>query len=277
MESSEFTAELPASHYTANPSISHITQVLNFSNCWVTPQLFGIQTSDFLRLSESLYPSKGCPYSEYYEFNGLFVRYLFTVSKSYNSSPYTRYNGLHLLQMCVKADKEIDMQLTGLVCLLLSSKFYDKEPIDIDLLFKASQGCYSMPQFIEKEKEILTLIDYNVHRPGYLYDKILLYYHIVTPLIPSAKSLEYFQLCVDLCDLLHECPFWKFLKKYALGLLAAAVLHSGLVISIKAEGKFPVTVRLSKVSGFSEDEIRLLSKKILKHSLGKEIYDNYDF
>ena len=264
-----------ASKPSCNPSIENINQVLKFSNCWVTPQLYGIQTSDFLKQSENVYSSKGYPYSDYYELNELLIRYFFTISKSYG--PYTRYNALHLLQMFLKVNREIDIQLTGLVCLLLSSKFYDKEPMNMEFLFKVSQGYYSMPQLIEKENEVLTLIEYNVHRPGYLYDKILLYYHIITPLIPSLKSLQYFQLCTNICDLLHECSFGKFLKKYAVGLLAAGVLHSGLVICVKAEGKFPMTVRLSKISGFTEDEIKLLSKKILKHCLGKEIYEKYDF
>eukprot|EP01022_Parablepharisma_sp_SALTPOND_P031788 TRINITY_DN816_c0_g1_i1.p1 TRINITY_DN816_c0_g1~~TRINITY_DN816_c0_g1_i1.p1 ORF type:complete len:272 (-),score=22.34 TRINITY_DN816_c0_g1_i1:145-960(-) len=270
MDQDETTNEL------SNVQIDPIAQVINFSSCWVTPQLFGIQVSEFLKPSERAYSSKAFPYIYYYEVNGLLIRYLFTIAKNNRSIPYTRYNALHLLQKCLNQTKDTDIQLTGLTCLLISSKFYDKNPVSIELLFKKSQGHYSTPQFIEKEREVLNLIDYNVHNPQFLYEKIVLYFHILTPLIPPTKLDGYYKICVDLCDLLHECPFRKFLKKYPVGLLAAATLQAGLMVATRSEGKFPATARLSALIGFHEGEIRALAKRIIKYALGKEMYEKYD-
>ena len=261
---------------TSGTHSNPISQVLGFPSCWVIPHYHGIQTSEFLKSSEDAAGIATFSYSQYTELNGLLIRYMFTIAHENGSSPYTRYAALHLLQSCLAFGELADIQLTALVSLLVTSKFYDHRPITIDFLHKKSLGHYSTPQLTSQEAEILRMVEYNVHRPEFVYDKIVLYFHLITPLIPSQFEQKYFALCMDLCDLLHEYPAHKFLKRYGLGLLASGVMQAALVVATKADGKFPVTVRLAAVTGNSDSQIRALGKKIVKYALGKEMCSRYD-
>ncbi len=254
-----------------------ITQIISFPSFWVTPSYCGIQVSEFVKTSEAEFPATSFPYAGYVEVNGLVIRYLFSIAKENRSLPATRYNALHLLQHCISRNPEDeDVQLTALVCLLVSSKFHDKHPLSIATLSKKSLGHYSTPQFLAREQAVLKMLDYNVNRPEFLYDKIALYLSMTCPLIPPGNMRQFHELCTDLCDLLHEYPLGKFLKKYSVGLLAAGVIQTALMVATKSEGKLPATARLATIIGRADSQIRQLAKKMLKYALGKDMYAKYD-
>jgi hypothetical protein len=253
-----------------------LTQPWGMPSCWVVPDFYGVQVSDFLKTSEKLCPSHSYPYADYFELNGLLIRYLFTIAKDCNCCPPTRYSTLQLLQRCLAINKETDVQLTALACFLISSKFYDVRAVTIQQLIIKSLGRYTTSQFIAKEAEVLELLDYNVHQPSYLYDKVVIYVCMLQPYLPEHIMKVYYELCVTICDLLHEPSSHKFLKRHSIGLLAAAVAQTVLLLLTKCDAQLPITLRLALISHCSVSEVCSVAKRILKFVLGRDIADQYE-
>jgi hypothetical protein len=160
---------------------------------------------------------------------------------------------------------------------------YDVRPLTISSLHKFSAHSYNNFQILQMEKVLLSVVEYDLFvRDNLLVDRVGLFLETVRFLIDEEDYLKFCDLCFSISNLTLENM--KLHKENSLQLLACSIIQAALLISTKKDGKLPITIKcisyyeiVSLTAQVKVDDILNLSKKIVKHCLGKDIYRKYTF
>ena len=160
---------------------------------------------------------------------------------------------------------------------------YDIKPLNLSTLHKFSAYSYNNHQILEMEKKLMSIIEYDLFvRDNLIIDRVGLFLESIRPLIDENDYENFCNLCLKITNLLFENI--SFLKDNQLPIMACSIIQAGLLISTKKDGKLPITIKrnfmfelVSVIAQVKVEEILALSKKIVKHCLGKEIYKKFTF
>lgn len=175
--------------------------------------------------------------------------------------------------------KKEDGFVIALICLLLSSKMYETDHLNIDIIHRYTNHNYSSPQLFFFENTILELLDYDLlsYDQWPIKTSLSVSLFLVRPLLSSQKFLLLmntseiiFQMVISEEEAITE------IFKEEENLVSAAIIFGALIVLTQSVGKFPPILRLQHTFFFSEDNLRLLTKKIMKIALGKEFYSSLD-
>ena len=160
---------------------------------------------------------------------------------------------------------------------------YDILPLNLSVLHKFSAYSYNNHQILEMEKKLMSVIEYDLFvRDNLIVDRVGLFLESIRYLVDEKDYEKFCSLCFNITNLVFENI--SILKENGLQLSACSIIQAGLLISTKKDGKLPITIKcilmLYKVSVIAQvkvEDILAVSKKIVKHCLGKEIYKKFTF
>lgn len=211
--------------------------------------------------------------------NKVFLDFIFNFCQISFLSTETAESSILIFDYYLQNDNnynKFDFQLIAMTCIFICSKFFDVHPISLDLLHKISDHTYNNKMILSCEKYLLNFLNYNIFiRDCLIIDRVGVFYENLKNFFDKKDINFFWELCKEICNLLYEDI--NFIKKFDINLLAAGIIQAAVVISIKREGKLPLTIKLSMLSGFKDLDILKLSKKIIKFVLGKEVYKQYNF
>ena len=259
--------------------MSKSLQIFRIKSCWPTTFLNGIPLSDMLNPENRIQ-------TKYDSFNKSSVTldlpiidFIFNFCEVAKLSSETSESSLILFDYYMSHEKNLtkfDFQLVAMTCIFLSSKICDIRPLSLSILHKISDHIYNNSMVLNCEKYLLNLFDFDIFiRDNLLIDRVGLYLENIRNFMDENDFIKFTFLCENLVNLIFED--YKIIKMYDLDLLSSSLIQAGFVIGTKREGKLPITIKLSIISGVNEDEMIKLSKKIIKFVLGKDIYKQFNF
>lgn len=140
------------------------------------------------------------------------------------------------------------LQLAGIVCLFLASKFEDIYPPDLKECLFVTENSYSKEEFIEIEGEILNFLEFNIKMPT-----SLTFLERFKMLLNADKRMYFLsRYLIEL--VLLDC---KFLRYSASNVAASALYLSGKILKKEYWNNI-----ISKESKFNENEVRMCSKEM---------------
>lgn len=96
--------------------------------------------------------------------------------------------------------------------------------------------------------------------------------------IIDEKYLElFYNLCEEIVEISFQSKSLTLLSKSNLTLLAAAIVNSSFIIITKVSGNNILLIRLCSIASLEKDEVREVTHKVLKNTLGKELYQRFEF
>ena len=127
-------------------------------------------------------------------------------------------------------------------CILVSSKMYDVKPLSLSTLHKISAFVYNNQMVLNSEKILLKVLNYDVLvRDHLIIDRVGLLLENVKFLLDERDYSKFADLCFKVCDLALEDT--SLVKENDQNLLSASIIQACIVISVRREGKLPITVR----------------------------------
>ena len=69
----------------------------------------------------------------------------------------------------------------------------------------------------------------------------------------------------------------KLIRNYGIEFLSVGIIQGAFMMCSMEEGKTPLLLKISVLSGFKEEEICLGAKKIVKSVLGSDVYKMFNF
>lgn len=253
-------------------------EIYKIPACWPTSFFHGIPLSDMLN-KENFYDKK---YNTFYlsknTLNPILIDFIFQFSSIANLSKETPEAALILFDFYLSREKEFkhDIQLIAMTCILICSKMFDVNPLSLNTLHRISTHVYNNAMVLNCETYLLRLINFDVFvRDNLLTDRVGLYLENVRCFFEKEDFNVFVDLCFKISALIHE--EMKLRKCIGFNLLCVSIIQAALVIATKRDGVLPLTIKLCIISGVNQEDVMKVSKKIIKHSIGKEIYKQYNF
>lgn len=259
--------------------MSKSLQIFRIKSCWPTTFINGIPLSDMLNPENRIETKYDSFNKSTIKLDVPLIDFIFNFCEVAKLSSETAHSTLILFDYYMGHEKNLkkfDFQLVVMTCIFLCSKMWDIRPISLSILHKISDHIYNNSMVLNCEKYLLNLFNFDIFiRDNLLIDRVGLYLENIRNFMEENDFVKFTLLCENLVNLIFED--YKIIKKYNLDLLSASLIQAGFVIGTKREGKLPITIKLSIISGVDENEMMKLSKKIIKFVLGKEIYKQFNF
>lgn len=254
-------------------------EIYKIPACWPTTFINGIPVSDML-LKENLMDKKyKCFQSFNIKLDQTLIDFIFQFCHISNLSQETAQASIIVFEYYANHSVDLskfDMELVAMTSILLCSKMFDVKPLTLNTLHRISAHVYNNSMVLNCEIYILKIIDFDLFlRDNLLVDKIGLYLESIRLLLKEDDFKKFSSLCFKISNLIYED--FRLIKGIEFNLLCASIIQAGLVIATKREGKLPVTIKVSIVSGCQEENILKCAKKIIKHCLGKNVYKQFNF
>ncbi|KAL4473767.1 hypothetical protein ABPG74_022631 [Tetrahymena malaccensis] len=192
---------------------------------WPVPSLFGIKVTEFLKhnLNEKLH-------EEYVKKSNInipaeLIAYIFQCSELLEVETIVHFHSIHLFHFYLERNPQelkSDLQLVCLVCLMLSSKLYEKCQICADNIIYISNYSYTKQDILKTENKILTSFNFQITlRDELLIDKVMIFLKLLEPLAASNTLEVFMKLSVQLIEALYED--FLYIKNFPdMNLLAAS-------------------------------------------------------
>lgn len=126
---------------------------------------------------------------------------------------------------------------------------FDVKPLSLSTLHKISAFVYNTQMVLNSEKIILKVLNYDVLvRDNLIIDRVGLLLENVKFLMDEKDYIKFTNLCFKVSDLIMEDA--SLVKENDQNLLCAALIQACIVISVRREGKLPITVRCIHILNF---------------------------
>ncbi len=123
---------------------------------------------------------------------------------------------------------------------------FDVKPLSLSTLHRISAYFYNNTMILDSEKIVLKVVNYDLFvRDHLIVDKLGLYLESIRFLVNSSDFEKFKDLCFKLSDLVFE--EYELVKANSLNLLCSGLIQAALVISVRREGKLPITIRCKKI------------------------------
>ena len=254
-------------------------EIYKIPACWPTSFFNGIPLTDFLHKDNYLNQKYITFQKSTTKLDPTLIDFIFQFCQVSNLSSETAQASLIAFDYYINHTTELTkfgLQLSAMTCILVCSKMFDVNPLSLNSLHRISSHIYNNAMVLKCEHFILKVLNYDLFiRDNLVLDRVGLFLENVRSFFEENDFKKFTELCFKMSDLLFEDA--RIVKTTEFNLLCAGVIQAALVIATKREGKLPVTIKICIISGTKEDDVMKISKKIIKHCLGKQIYKQFNF
>ena len=254
-------------------------EIYKIPACWPTTFFNGIPLTDLTPKQMTLDDKTKILKTSATKIDITLLDFIFQFCKIPNLSRETAQAAVIIFNYYISTEKNLekyDLQLVAMTCILICSKMYDVKPISLNLLHTLSAHVYNNAMVLNCESYLLKLLDYDIFiRDSLICDRVGVFLENIRSFFEDEEFNNFSNLCLEITDLLFADL--NFFKVFDFNLLCASVIQAGIVIATKREGKLPITIKISVISGTNVDDIMKVSKKIIKHCLGREVYKQFNF
>jgi hypothetical protein len=248
-------------------------------SCWPTKLINGIP------LSELMYP-KNLIMSKYKDvikdsviLDSDLLDFIFYLTDNQNLSLETAEASVIVLHYYLKnsqSPNKYNLQLLTMVSIFICSKIFDVRRFSLGHFHQISEHKYNNKMVLKCEAEILKTLNYDLFiRDNTINNKVCLYLETIRDFFENKDFLILKETTEEFIKLLYEDM--KLIKNYDIDFLSVSIIQAAFMMCSMEEGKTPLLLKLALLSGFKEEEICIISKKIIKNVLGNEIYKMFNF
>ena len=248
-------------------------------SCWPTKLINGIP------LSELMYP-KNLIMSKYKDvikdsiiLDSDLLDFIFYLTDNQNLSLETAEASVIVLHYYLKnsqSPNKYNIQLLTMVSIFICSKIFDVRRFSLGHFHQISEHKYNNKMVLKCEAEILKTLNYDLFiRDNTINNKVCLYLETIRDFFENKDFLILKETTEEFIKLLYEDM--KLIKNYDIDFLSVSIIQAAFMMCSMEEGKTPLLLKLALLSGFKEEEICIISKKIIKNVLGNEIYKMFNF
>ncbi|KAL4504072.1 hypothetical protein ABPG72_022702 [Tetrahymena utriculariae] len=239
---------------------------------WPVPSFYGIKVTEFLKhnLNEKRH-------EEYVKKSNInipadLIAYIFQCSELLEVETIVHFHSIHLFHFYLERNPQelkSDLQLVCLVCLMLSSKLYEKCQICADNIIYISNYSYT--------KQVLTSFNFQITlRDELLIDKVMIFLKLLEPLAVSNTLEAFMKLSIQLIESLYQD--FLYIKNFPdINLLATSIIQCASVLLTKHTGTMPIILRLSSLIKQNHLTVLQVSHQIFKKILKKEFMKGFSF
>ncbi|EAR92319.3 amine-terminal domain cyclin (macronuclear) [Tetrahymena thermophila SB210] len=247
---------------------------------WSVPSLFGIKVTEFLKhnLNEKRH-------EEYVKKSNInipadLIAYIFQCSELLEVETIVHFHSIHLFHFYLERNPhelKSDLQLVCLVCLMLSSKLYEKCQICADNIIYISNYSYTKQDILKTENKILTSFNFQITlRDELLVDKVMIFLKLLDPLVASNTLEVFIKISIQLIEALYED--FLYIKNFPdMNLLSASIIQCASVLLTRHTGNMPIILRLSSLIKQNQLTVLQVSHQIFKKILKKEFMKGFSF
>ena len=248
-------------------------------SCWPTKLIYNIPLYEMM-LSKNLINSKyKNTINNSIEIDKDLLDFIFNLVDLENLSLETAEATIIILQYYMKNSKnpnKYNIQLITMVSIFLCSKMFDVNHFSLSHFHKISEHKYNNKIIFKCEEDILKTIDYDLFlRDNTIINKIYLYLETVRDYFEEKDFLTLKETTEQFLQLIYLDM--KIIKNYDLDFISVSIIQAAFMMCTMEEGKTPLLFKLSLLSDIKEDNICLLAKKIVKISLGSDVYKMFNF
>jgi hypothetical protein len=247
-------------------------------SCWPTKLINGIP------LSELMYP-KNLIMSKYKDvikdsviLDSDLLDFIFYLTDNQNLSLETAEASVIVLHYYLKnsqSPNKYNLQLLTMVSIFICSKIFDVRRFSLGHFHQISEHKYNNKMVLKCEAEILKTLNYDLFiRDNTINNKVCLYLETIRDFFENKDFLILKETTEEFIKLLYEDM--KLIKNYDIDFLSVSIIQAAFMMCSMEEGKTPLLLKLALLSGFKEEEICIISKKIIKNVLGNEIYKMFN-
>ena len=248
-------------------------------SCWPTKLINGIP------LSELMYP-KNLIISKYKNainnsvtLDSDLLDFIFYLTDNQNLSLETAESSVIVLHYYLKNTQnpnKYTLQLLTMVSIFICSKIFDVRRFSLGHFHQISEHKYNNKMVLKCEADILKTLNYDLFtRDNTINNKVCLYLETIKDFFENKDFLILKETTEEFIKLLYEDM--KLIKNYDIDFLSVSIIQAAFMMCSMEEGKTPLLLKLALLSGFKEEEISIISKKIIKNVLGNEIYKMFNF
>ena len=248
-------------------------------SCWPTKLINGIPLSEIM-YKKNLITSK---YKDILK-NSIILDpdildFIFYLVDNQNLSLETAEASVIVILYYLKNSKnpnKYHIQLLTMVSVFICSKVFDIKRFTLGHFHQISEHKYNNKMVLKCEAEILRTLNYDLFiRDNTIVNKVYLYLETVRDFFENKDFLIVKDTTEEFIKLLYEDM--KLIRNYKIDFLSVSIIQAVFMMCSMEEGKTPLLLKLALLSGFKEEEICILSKKIIKNVLGTEIYKMFNF
>ena len=248
-------------------------------SCWPTKLINGIP------LSELMYP-QNLIISKYKDvinnsvtLDSDLLDFIFYLTDNQNLSLETAESSVLVLLYYLKNTQnpnKYNLQLLTMVSIFICSKIFDVRRFSLSHFHQISEHKYNNKMVLKCEADILKTLNYDLFmRDNTINNKVCLYLETIRDFFENKDFLILKETTEEFIKLLYEDM--KLIKNYDNDFLSVSIIQAAFMMCSMEEGKTPLLLKLALLSGFKEEEISIISKKIIKNVLGNEIYKMFNF
>ena len=183
---------------------------------------------------------------------------------------------LHYYLKNIQNPNKYNLQLLTMVSIFICSKIFDVRRFSLSHFHQISEHKYNNKMVLKCEADILKTLNYDLFmRDNTINNKVCLYLETIRDFFENKDFLILKETTEEFIKLLYEDM--KLIKNYDIDFLSVSIIQAAFMMCSMEEGKTPLLLKLALLSGFKEEEISIISKKIIKNVLGNEIYKMFNF
>ena len=207
------------------------------------------------------------------------IDFIFFLTDNQNLSLETAESSVIILQYFLKNAKNVskyNLQLITMVSVFICSKIFDIKRFTLAHLHQISEYKYNNRMVFKCEFDILKTLDYDIFlRDNTLVNKVGLYLETIRDFFETKDFDILEETTHQFIQLLYSDL--KMIKNYGIDFLSVGIIQAAFMMCSMEEGKTPLLLKISLLSGYKEEEICLGAKKIIKSVLGNEVYKMFNF
>ena len=260
-------------------SDTHFLELHKIRSCWPTKLIYGIPLSELMLKKNSISSKYKNVLKNSVNLDPDLIDFIFFLTDNQNLSLETAESSVIILQYFLKNSKNMNkynLQLITMVSVFICSKIFDIKRFTLAHLHQISEYKYNNKMVMKCEFDILKALNYDIFlRDNTLVNKVGLYLESVRDFFEKNDFDTLEETAHQFIQLLYSDM--KLIKNYGIDFLSVGIIQAVFMMCSMEEGKTPLLLKISLLSGFKEEEICLGAKKIIKSVLGSEVYKMFNF
>ena len=240
-------------------SDNHFLELHKIRSCWPTKLINGIPLSELMLKK-----------------NSISSKYKNVLKNSVNLDPDLIDFIFFLVDNQNLSLETAESSVIAMVSVFICSKIFDIKRFTLAHLHQISEYKYNNKMVMKCEFDILKALNYDIFlRDNTLVNKVGLYLETVRDFFEKEDFDILEETTHQFIQLLYSDM--KLIKNYGIDFLCVGIIQAVFMMCSMEEGKTPLLLKISLLSGYKEEEICLGAKKIIKSVLGSEVYKMFNF
>jgi hypothetical protein len=248
-------------------------------SCWPTKLIYGIPLSEIMSPKNFILSKYKDTLKNSIALDPDILDFIFYLVDNQNLSLETAEASIIVLHYYIKNSKnpkKYNLQLLTMVSVFICSKVFDVRRFSLAHFHQISDHKYNNKMVMKCETDILKVLNYDLFiRDNTINNKVGLYLETVRDFFENKDFMILKETTEEFIKLLYEDM--KLIRNCDIDLLSVSIIQASFMMCSMEEGKTPLLLKMALLSGFKEEDICIISKKIIKNVLGNEIYKMFNF